>query len=74
MLTEILSFLTSQKTIIVGAAACVCEVIVLVVNTYRKLHSQNIQFKTLGTYKQVTSTKEIFFWALNPINLFRKIN
>lgn len=73
MLTDILNFLSSQNIIIVGAVTCVCEVLVVIVNTYRQLKHQKQQVQTLGI-KKTTSTSKMLVWSLNPLNLFRTIN
>lgn len=68
MLTEILSFLTDQKVIITGAATTISELVIIIVNTYRKLKAQP-QNKAFGV---TIDSMKLFLWSANPINLFRK--
>lgn len=72
MLVNILEFLTSQKTIILGSVACICEALVVIINTCRQLNVAKNDVKPLGVVKKKPFSK-ILFWSLNPVNLFRKI-
>ena len=76
MIVNILSFLTDYHTIIVGAITTIAECIVVIVNTYRKIHSNNqtnqsLQFMSNTRHIPVKST---FLWSLNPINLFKPVS
>ena len=76
-LTDVLNFLTSEKTVIVGSITCLCESVVIIVNTYRRLKSHEQDNKiTPSSYEPSPKlkTSEILLWSLNPLNLFRKIN
>ena len=65
MLTDILTFLSENKVITIGAVATICEVIVIVVNCVKRIKavkpmSETSKFKT-------------FLWVANPINLFKEV-
>lgn len=71
---ELLEFLANNKAVLIGAAATVGELLVIAVNTYRKLRANKqraIEIATLEAKEQPT-TFQIFLWSANPINLFRK--
>ena len=69
MLTDILHYLTEEKVLILGAAATLCELVVIIINTYRQIHNQK-KIETMSLVVQ--PTRKTFLWACNPINLFRK--
>lgn len=67
-LVSLLTFLTEHKVVIVGAAATISELIVIIVNLWRKLR----QRKTgVMVYTPVSPVRTLL-WAMNPINLFRR--
>lgn len=80
MLTEILTYLTVQKVIILGAAATISELIIIIVNTYRKIKANTqsintfmaVDARTEGIFKPHPNIKGTFLWSVNPMNLFRK--
>lgn len=69
MLTSILTYLAAHKVILVGATATVCEMLVIVVNTYRKLKAK--KSAAFGKSSR-ESTAKILAWSANPLNLFKK--
>lgn len=73
MLVEALTFLATNKVVIIGATTCVCEVLVIVHNFRRKLKSESIAKSYFGGF---TPRKETFWqklwWSANPINVLRK--
>jgi len=69
-LETILTFITNDKTIIVGAVVAITEIITIIVNFYRKIKAEAEAVKILSTSK--TSFINKFFWSANPANLFRK--
>lgn len=81
-LTEILKYFTDQKLIIMGAAITVSELIIIAVNTYRRLRAKTeilMKFPALTKTPTVDEKKllkentlKVILWAANPINLFRK--
>ena len=82
MFTTILEYLANNKTIVVGATVTLAEVIVIIVNTWRKLRANRIaaaSYYNVGTpesklYQPPVPLKKVnvFLWAINPINLFRR--
>jgi hypothetical protein len=70
MLESILQFLSSNKTIVVGATACLAEVATIIVNFTRKIRSDKQKVQTLDAGKKQSFTKKLL-WSANPINLFR---
>lgn len=72
MMTEILSFLADNKTIVVGATMTIAECVVIVVNTIRKLRQPpaKVSLKDSPCKK---SSENLFLWVINPINLFRPV-
>lgn len=81
MFKDILIFLVANKSIIIGAAAIIAELIVIVINMYRRLSSKK-RFELESADNSVLYSKQdniyksnIFndlAWSVNPINLFRK--
>lgn len=72
MITELLEYLTTNKVILVGAAATIGELIVIAVNTYRKIRADKISDQQISTLEAKPPRKNTLLWAVNPINLFRK--
>lgn len=70
MFTNILEYLASNKTIVVGATATLAEVTVIIVNTWRKLRADKNRTVAMGMARP--SNLQVFLWAANPINLFRQ--
>jgi len=79
MLESILTFLTENKSIIVGAAATIAEVATIVVNFVRKTKANEKVVQTMmnagddiefGGSKPSNGKK--LLWSANPINLFKK--
>ena len=68
MVLETLQFLANNKAAVVGAAVTISEVIVIAVNTYRRIQANKERVQLAGL-KPAGST---FWWAANPVNLFRK--
>jgi hypothetical protein len=69
MLEIILEFLTNKHTIIVGAAATVAELIVIIVNLKRRLKPS----KAIGKKQLPTGRTKTLLWAANPFNLFKGV-
>lgn len=65
---DYLKFLAENKVVILGAATVIAELIVIIFNTVRKIHSNNMYI--LGV-TETTNLKD-FLWVINPINVFRK--
>ena len=75
MIEHILNFLTSNRAIIVGAAITIAEVIVVVINVWRKNRAEKtlVKLMNIASKTYVYDTKvQTLLWILNPINLFRK--
>jgi hypothetical protein len=74
-IASILTWLADNKTIVVGAFATLSEVIVIIVNCYRKTKAEKVAVKTLisvpETAPKSTLTRKLL-WSANPINLFRE--
>ncbi len=77
MIESILEFLTSQRSIIVGAAVTIAEALTVLINFWRKNKSEKATVKLMnagqsfGNFTHTTKGQK-FLWSLNPINLFRK--
>jgi hypothetical protein len=78
MFTNILDYLVSNKVAVTGATATLAEVVVIIVNTWRKLrnHRANLAetIRVLGRDATLPPLKKsaIFLWAINPLNLLRQ--
>jgi len=75
MIESILGFFANNKEI-VAATATITEVLVIIINFWRKAKAEKAVVKTLvafevGSFKPTTTGKK-FLWSINPINLFRK--
>jgi hypothetical protein len=86
MLTQILQYLADNKALLLAAAATLLELIVLAVNTYRRIKANQTDAQkapspriTVDENQPVTVMAEIsaptlartLLWAANPVNLFR---
>ena len=72
-LVSILTFLSANKAIIVGATATMGEVTITLVNLYRKYKAGKNNLSNLS-YETVSNDRKIgkmLLWSINPINLFR---
>lgn len=77
MLTSILTYLSSNKLIVVGAFATTCECLVIAVNTWRQLRKEKSMAKALSvdakSFRKVRSMKTVLLWSANPLNLFKSV-
>ena len=81
MLLETLSFLAANKTVVLGAVACVGESGVIIYNLVRKVKAENAK-RILHDVSQVKAVHAVDFestskwqkilWSANPMNLFRE--
>lgn len=71
-LLNILTFLSENKTVVVGATVTMCEVIVIIINYVRKSRSENKRFMSEAVEEGPMTMKNKLFWSINPINLFRE--
>lgn len=72
---SILIFLAAKKTIIIGASLTISELVVIIANLIKRLKSNSTSsdLKTMKTLSvRSTSKVKLFFWACNPVNLFKK--
>ncbi len=76
MLESILTFLATNKAIIVGATATLAEVTTIIINFVRKNKVENEMVQTMGDVDSPESLKsplgKKLLWSANPLNLFRK--
>lgn len=82
MFTKILTYLSVQNAIIVGAVGTICEVIVIVYNMTRKLKAENREYNirlsvhidSPDRFERPPKPNKLktFMWSLNPLNVFRK--
>lgn len=74
MFVELLEFLAGNKAVLIGAAVTVGELLVIAVNTYRKLRADKAKDAEITTLeaKPKRSVSSTLLWSANPINLFRK--
>lgn len=79
-LETILTFLTENKTIIVGAVVTLTEVATIVINFVRKTKSDAKVVQTMidsgtGTSQLApkASVGKKLLWSANPINLFKRL-
>ena len=77
---SVLTFITENKVLLIAAIAVVCEVVVTLVNLYRKFKGQPPVVLTESVVKAVDqpaeevkplSTVEMVKWSVNPLNLFK---
>ena len=74
MLTEALIYLVANKAIIVGTAAVVSELIVIVYNLRRrlkKIRKTTVAEPSCMPQKEIVEMKDLL-WSANPINIFKK--
>ena len=73
MLTEALIYLVANKAIIVGTAAVVSELIVIVYNLRRRLNKirKTTAKPDCMPQKEKVEMKDLL-WSANPINIFKK--
>lgn len=67
---EFMKFFADNKLIIIGFFMTISEIIVIIVNTYKKIIKQDVKslsFEKPNTFKNV-------LWVINPINIFKKPN
>ena len=69
MILEALQFLASNKAAVIGAAVTISEVVVIGVNTYRRLKANAQKVQLAGEMPM----HRTILWAANPLNLFRKV-
>ncbi len=68
---EILTFLASNKAILVGAVGTVVEITVIVVNGIKMMRRK----KQPKLMQAKSGTKmSAFLWVVNPVNLFRRVD
>jgi len=72
MLESILTFLTANKAIIVGATATLAEVGTIIINFVRKNKAEKQMSEAGVTDVPKTFVGKKLLWAANPVNLFRK--
>lgn len=70
MLQQVLSFLASNKVIIVGATVTVTESLTIIINFWRKIRADEKRTELMGT--KPDSIGRTILWSANPLNLFRK--
>lgn len=75
-MTELLTYLSGNKIIIVGAVGTICESIVIIVNCYRRLKKEKVIAMKLSvepsSFRSIISWKSLLLWSANPLNLFKK--
>ena len=75
---DILQTVADNKAAVVGFVSVICEVVVIVVNTRRRLQSLNKKVKALAIEAWPEAEQKnaewlrILLWSANPINLFKK--
>ncbi len=69
MFTELLEYLMSNKTLLIGAAATISELLVITFNTVRKIRASK---KEIITMEAKPTRVQTILWSINPINCFRK--
>ena len=72
-LETILTFITNDKTIIVGAVVAITEIITIIINFYRKIKLESNAVKVYGGDHVKTSFVQKLIWSANPLNLFVKM-
>lgn len=77
----ILTFLSSKQAVIIGATATIVEVVITIVNAYRRCKDAEKKLATLTVVPAEvakdhpeTNFYSFLVWSLNPVNLFRKTN
>jgi len=70
MIESILSFLTSDSAIIVGAVATVAEVFVIIINARKRI--KKARMVTVCSGSCGCSKFKKILWVMNPINLLRQ--
>ena len=76
MMTEIMNFLTNNRVIILGTLTTIGECVVIIVNTYRKIHNDQQPSKNtlMIGFPKTNKALSVFLWSANPINLFKRLN
>lgn len=72
-LTSIITYLASNKAVLIGAATAIAELTTIAVNLYRKLKAEKSKVSAMSASDEAcrpSKTKQLL-WAANPINLFR---
>jgi hypothetical protein len=72
-INAILTYLTENKLLLVGAVAALTEVLAIVINFWRKVKAEATAVKVYGGDHVKVSAISKLLWSANPINLFRKI-
>ena len=73
MIETILTFLTENKSICVGAAITITEVATIFINWHRKLEAEHSRVTSIGAgIVKTEPVRSKILWSINPINLFRK--
>lgn len=75
--TKFIEFISNNHVALVGAVAAVCEIIVIIVNTIKKLtfNSQLRNFDVKALKHGNSSSTKAFahvLWVINPLNILRK--
>ena len=84
MLKEIMTFVTENKEIVLGSAGVFSELVIIIVNLVRKLKQKESKEQKLLESPAATqdvkafmchreTTAEVVWWAVNPLNLFKKL-
>lgn len=68
---EFMKFFADNKLIIIGFFMTISEIIVILVNTYKKIISMK-EVKSLNLENK-TMTNHVL-WIINPLNIFKKPN
>ncbi len=68
-IATILEFLAGNK-VLVAAVATICELIVIIANTIRRIYKKEPPTNLMVSAK--SSKKAVILWVINPLNLFRK--
>lgn len=80
MIIETLTFLSQNKTIIIGATATIAELFVIIINLKRRIKKEQnlVKYMTapyinLEQRTRISRTLSLrnLLWAANPINLFK---
>lgn len=68
-IVQFLEFVSTNKTALVVTTATLCEIIVIVINTIKKLMAKDNKNVFLQHTKSKSST---FLWVINPLNLLKR--
>ncbi len=64
---KIITYLAENSVVLIGAATTIAEILIIIINTRRRLKSRP------GASKSVKQSKfKTVLWVINPINVFRK--